>query len=138
MLRFSPMLMQIKRLANWLTRTCSQTLIRTNLIAIAQDNTLQSNIDAVQSDVDGNQTASELADTNMQSDIDQNESDSDSADNTLQSNIDAVSGPMLMETKRLANWLTRTCSQTSIRMNLIAIAQTTRCSPNIDRGSVRC
>ena len=86
--------MVTKLLANWLTRTCSQTSIRTNLIAIAliarcslilkryspmlmenetnsdnADDQLQLNINAVQLDVDNNEASSIAADGVLAADI---------------------------------------------------------------------
>ena len=54
------------------------------------DTTLQTNIDAVQADVDANETAANTAIADVQADVDANESASDTADTTLQTNIDAV------------------------------------------------
>ncbi|MDO7174141.1 hypothetical protein, partial [Mariniflexile sp. AS56] len=54
------------------------------------DANLKSNLDALQSDVDANQTAANTAIANVQSDVDANESARISADTTLQTNIDTV------------------------------------------------
>ena len=54
------------------------------------DATLQTNIDAVQADVDANETTANTAIAAVQADVDANETASDTADATLQTNIDAV------------------------------------------------
>jgi surfactin synthase thioesterase subunit len=68
-----------------------QDIVNTNETASdTADATLQTNIDAVQADVDANETAANTAIAAVQADVDANETASDTADATLQTNIDAV------------------------------------------------